>query len=39
MSALGHLESAQQFSDEAAFIAETNVKFREERKTREERVR
>merc|ERR1719507_1870903 len=39
MSALGHLESAQQFSDEAVFIAETNVKFREERKGREERVR
>ena len=32
-------ESAQQFSDEAIFIAETNVKFREERKSREERVR
>ncbi len=39
MSALGHLESAQQFADEAAFIAETSVKFREERKTHEERVR
>ena len=39
MSALGHLESAQQFADEAAFIAETNVKFREERKTHEDRVR
>lgn len=39
MSALGHLESAQQFSDESVFIAETNVKFREERKGREERVR
>ena len=39
MSALGHLESAQQFSDESAFIMETNVKFREERKNHEETVR